>query len=77
MKQGDSEEKNIISLIFDLRCIINHIIYINTYLHYILVVWCTTKIHVYLELQIVTIFGNRVFVDIISYKEIILDNIGP
>lgn len=71
------KKKNIISLISDLRCTINHIIYINAYLHYILVVWCTPKIHVHLELQNVTIFGNRLFADILSYKEIILDNNGP
>ena len=62
-------KKNVIWLISDLRYTINHIIYINAYLHYILVVWCTPKIHVYLELQNVTIFGNRLFADIKLWRD--------
>lgn len=61
------KEGNIISLISDLRCTINHIIYINAYLHYKLC-GAPPKIHVHLELQNVTIFGNRLFADILSYK---------
>lgn len=38
------------------------------YFHYMLywVEWCPTNIHIYLEPQNVTLFGNRVFVDVIS-----------
>lgn len=34
--------------------------------------WCSPQIHVYPDLQGVIVFGNRVFVDVIIYDEIIL-----
>lgn len=78
LKQETVKKKNIISLISDLRCTINHIIYINAYLHYILAgqVGAPPKFMSTWSFRM-TIFGNRLFADILSYKEIILDNNGP